>query len=653
MWAAVLTIFAVAVYLRFDGLAEPSLWLDEILHLEKALAARDEPWYTWLTGVSVDRENGPLYYASQLMALELFDGELGVRLMPVLTGLATVGALFLIGLSATGYWQAGAAAAALLAVSPLHVYYSREGRPYAAVMLTAALLLLFALEHRRPWTRAAVYALCIAAAYVGALAFPVLISCAVLATVAWLRSRRYGHFALAAVSGLAVGALLFSTVTREGRVIGTGEFAARWEITAPLSLVGLDRLLASLTVSGVDSGSAGGMSFVLLALSVWGGIRLARTEPQKALWVAGMCLLPIAGWLAALTAFGHWYNVRYTSAGLPAFLVLAGFGLVDLCRRLWKLIGRARSDRMSWVADALTAAVLILLVAPAWRTARAEPLAKPDWRGVAELIGRLASPDEPVIARDEWAGTCIRHYLSRSRRPVEVVTVNFDVDRAKRWTMRRPRGWVLAAGYRETADFEAWMRTLDPILSSRLANLELFFYPNFPAFLSEPARIEGLAALLEGRESATRQEFTHSELLLGAGWSYAEKSPDGTTFRWAMAERAEMALLRRPVGRKDGASALRLRLLPFPTTDRGAQSVEVAVNSRPLSRVTLEPGWNEISVPWTDGHSDGGPAADLVTFDFAWRQSPHEVDPSSPDTRKLAAAFDFVETVADPPGDAD
>ena len=77
------------------------------------------------------------------------------------------------------------------------------------------------------------------------------------------------------------------------------------------------------------------------------------------------------------------------------------------------------------------------------------------------------------------------------------------------------------------------------------------------------------------------------------------------------------------------------------------------MNSGPLTRITLESGWNEISLPPIDGHV----AVDLVTFDFAWLQSPRELDPSSSDARQLAVAFDFVEAVSAPqtglPGGAD
>jgi len=642
-----LAVLALGAYLRFEGLGEPSLWLDEILHYGKTQEAASEPWHSWLTGVSADRENGSLYYAGQLFAFQLFDGELAVRFMPAFVGVATVFVMFLIGLSATGSRRVGTVAAALLAISPLHVYYSREGRPYAAVMLVAALLLLLALEHKRPWTRIAVYGLCIATAYLGAVAAPVLISCAVLGSLEWLRSRKGGPFVLASGAGLAISLLLFPTAERLGGAVGALNNTARWEITKPLSGEAFDRLLASLTVSGLDRGTATSLSFVFLALAIWGGISLALRRPRQALWVAGMGLLPIAGWLAILLAFDHWYNVRYTSVGLPGFLALVALGIIDLWQRGERGIQtwtrrKATESRLRWVTDPLLALVLVLLLAPSWRTARAEPLEKPDWRGVAKLIGSLALPDEPVIARGPWAATCIRHYLGSLSLPLEVFSVNYDPGRAAELTERYPRAWVLSAGYRETPEFRAWTRSLDPILRKRLANLQLFYSPDFSTFLSEPQRIGPFSTLLaqEGG-SLSKEDFTQSELLLGTGWSYPEKAPDGMTFRWALGDRAEIALPGAPGEKVD---SLRLKLLPFPSPYRPQQEVAIAINAQPLTRITLEADWQEITVPVTI--ETEGPR--LITFEFAWSQSPRELDPGSGDPRRLAVAFDFVEVNAPP-----
>lgn len=672
---ALLAILGIAGFLRFDGLGEPSLWLDEILHVKKAQDAAGEPWLAWLTGVSVDRENGALYYASQLLALRLFDGEFAVRLMPALAGLATVAALFLVGLWSTGSRKVAMVAGLLLACSPLHVYYSREGRPYAAVMLVATLLLLLALAQWRPWTRISLYLLCIGTAFWGAVAAPVLISCIGLAVLEGLGHRLGGklpdqvfqdrsgsriwtrtwtHFALAAAAGLILSWQLFPQVQElSGSTTANpaaGKYVAQWNITQPLSSEALDRLLASLSVSGTDRGSANSLTFLFLGLAAWGAVCLVRRSPRKALWVVGLCLLPIAGSLAVLVLWKHWYNVRYTSAGVPAFLLLVALGLVDSWDRPWKLGARLLGlpypgKHFPRLANLLLFGALIFLLAPVWRTARAEPFQKPDWKGTAELIHTLGSPGEAVITKGSWGQICLGHYLEQMGTGIDVVSANYDLGQAKQLLQRWPHAWVLSAGYRKTPDLQAWMQGFDPILRSRLANLQLYYAPDFSTFLAPPSRSEQIQPLLRKRgESATRQEFTGSELLLGKGWSYPEKTPDGRTFRWAMAERVEIALVPPPAWPR---RRLVLRLMPFPRPDQPPQSVAIEVNSQPLAQVTLEPGWNEIPLPPMDGPQE----IDLVTFGFAWRQSPSALDPGAGDPRQLAAAFDFVD-LTPPPEDS-
>ena len=108
------------------------------------------------------------------------------------------------------------------------------------------------------------------------------------------------------------------------------------------------------------------------------------------------------------------------------------------------------------------------------------------------------------------------------------------------------------------------------------------------------------------------------------------------TFRWAAAEQAQIAL---PVPFGPGERVLRVRVLPFPRPDGREQTINVSVDAgdsrRSIGEIVLEPGWNRLDLPAYDGQD----SIDLITFDFAWGQSPREIDPASQDSRRLAAAF--------------
>ncbi|MCG8459992.1 MAG: glycosyltransferase family 39 protein, partial [Holophagales bacterium] len=644
---------------------EPSLWLDEILHAEKTRALAEEagsrPWTRWLRELSSERENGPLYYAVQVLALGLAGGEVAARLAPALAGVAAVAVLFFVGSSPPAGPRVALAASALLAASPLHVYYSREGRPYAAVMLAATLLLLLAARERWRGSAVAGYMLCLGTACLGAVAAPLLIATGMLAAASWLLWRRHGHLVPASGLGLLTLALLFPRVQGLSQVTGTAVPAARHggdlEITRALSVQGLDRLLASLTVSGLDSGSATWLSVLLSTLAVWGAVCLVARRPRAALWGIGLAVLPILGWLALLQLYGHWYNVRYTSSGLPAFLLLVAVGLVDTVERLSALPERFGRRTPGWMPFLLLGLCLVPLLAPAWGAARTEPWQKPDWRGLAGLLDTLAVPGEPLIARDPWSEACLRHYLRQRGSAIEVHGVNYDVERAKELLTLYPRAWTAAAGYRKAEWFQPLLEGLDAIYRGQLANVRLFYAPDFATLFSDPLRGdpsggEGLAAILDHFGEGEGQEFGPSPLLLGGGWSAAEREPSGTTFRWAAAERAELAL---PApggggGAGDDVSGprrrvLRFRLRPFPSPDLGPQVVRVEVNGQLLEELELEERWAEVETrPYPSNRT-----VDLVILTFAWQQSPRALDPSSADGRRLAVAFDSASSAPAPP----
>lgn len=662
--AALLAVLVVAALLRFDGLGEPSLWLDEILHVEQARSAAAEigeaSWAEWPAALSIDRENGALYYAGQILALSLIQDEarveLAARIVPAISGVLSVAALFLVVLEAGRSQGVALVAAALLAVAPLHVVYSREGRPYAAVMLATTVMLLLAFRPRRRWVVPAIYLLAAATACLGAVAAPVLASFVMVAAVTWwLRRhpphgpwprRRDVHVAVACGLALLLMALLFPTVPGLSHVTGTAteapDHGTDLSFAGPLSLRTFDRLLTSLTTSGLDSSTASWLSFVVLALALSGAVRWALHDPLAAARLAGLSALPIAGWLVLLHHFDHWYNVRYTSAALPAFLALVAYGLVDAARSLGALSARTfRRLHPATLPSAILSGGLLVVLVPSWAASRAEPWLKPDWRGVADLIAVLGSPDEPVIARDDWAAACLRFYSRRHG--TDVRRVSFDLAAAEELRRRHPQGWVAAAGYREGRWFDPFLHRLDPVLRLRQANVRLLRYPDFASirWSSLPPRDgEHLADLLARfGETPSRQDFGPSEALLGAGWSAAETDPAGMTFRWAASTRAEMAIV---VPRDPSLPrALRLRAMPFPGADRPPQTMSVRIDGELLTAATLEPGWNELTLP---AYDSSGPA-DLVTFDFAWTQSPRDLDPASGDGRSLAVAFDFVESV--------
>jgi len=660
-------VILLGAYLRLTDLGGPSLWLDEILHLQVAQSLSDQPWYRLLTGVHEVRgktENGALYYGLQILGQRLAPGETGVRLLPAIVGILTLPLMALTGRLLGGRLVA-LAATFLLAVSPLHVYYSREGRPYSLVM-ALALLLLFALLQRGSragiWTA---YLGCLLAAYVGIPVIPVLLSFLALSAIGWRWSVRDGltplrspylHYVVATLVALGLSYGLYMK--------SYGLFMARSKIDipaleevqeqteprrffdheSPLSRRNLKRFLASMTTSGHPSSPSTARSWVLLALSVvglaFGGLR----RPRESLATAGMCLLPAALTIGALASVGRWYALHYTSSSLPAFLLLAAVGIAAsgelASKALGGKIGASKRTAMVWV----TAGVLLaLFVVPNIGAARADPYRKLDWRGVARFFDAVALEDEPVLATNLWPQVCLGHYLQDLGRSVEIVNVWESSTRAESAIAERPRGWLLTAGFQKSNEARAWMHQFVPVLKKREEEMALFFFPDF-ATLLETRFAAQRGAVFENQfaRMGQRFDFAAGELLLqGEGWSFPEHNNAGIEYQWALGEQAELGL---PIGPPREAR-LRFRVLPFPHPEAPEQTLELWLNETHLAALKLEEGWSEheVAIPvstWSAG-------ANILYLRFARSTVPAHLGTGSTDQRDLSAAFDFLEVVTE------
>jgi len=133
----VIGVIALGGALRLYRVDALSLWVDEGLTV---LFAR-LPWPTLLGFGPVYSLHPPLYFALvkllSLVCPELMAG----RLLSMVAATLTLPILYLLGARLAGP-RAGTLAALVLALSPLHIWYAREARPYALVALLIALCYL-------------------------------------------------------------------------------------------------------------------------------------------------------------------------------------------------------------------------------------------------------------------------------------------------------------------------------------------------------------------------------------------------------------------------------------------------------------------------------------------------------------------------------
>jgi 4-amino-4-deoxy-L-arabinose transferase-like glycosyltransferase len=386
---------ALAAALRFATLGSQAYHHDEIVTASRVLRA--DFWHA-MDAVGFSESAPPLYYALAWLWTQVTGtGEVGLRSLSALFGVATVPVAYLLGAELRGR-RAGLVAAALVAVNPMLLWYSQEARGYALlVLLTAVAALYFvrALDRGRRrdlhgWGIAAGLAL---ATHYFAL-FPIALE------AAWLWRRR-GRRALAGLWIVAAAGVLLAPLAihqmLEGRAewIGnhslghrlweaaatffvgeTGDIIARPESLLPalLPLLAAAVLLALLAARGDRrERAAGGRMLALAAATLLVPLALALLVPDKD-YVLGRNLIP---------------------ALVPLLVALAIGATLRAARRL----------------GAAAAAVLVLYSLGFSVAAGLSPaLQRPDWEAVAAELGEPEAPRAMV----SWTlgHASLRYYLS-------------------------------------------------------------------------------------------------------------------------------------------------------------------------------------------------------------------------------------------------
>lgn len=329
----------LALLLRLYRLDYQSLWYDEVLTF---LASSISPADLWSR--PFDPNVPPLYYGVIHALLPLGRSELLLRLPSVLFGVLTVPLLYSVARDWLGAWPARVAAL-LAAVSPLHVWYSQEARPYALLLALGLLTLFFAqrllAKPHAGWATAGFVLAGAATFYCHTVAPAFLL---VVALYVWNRAaagERVRWLVLFGVMGVlclpALARLLLvppatSAAQRDFQAVHVGyalwTFLAGYSFgpsTMEIRTQGLEAVRRDLAVIVPASALAG----VLLML----GLRYAwRRRPADAWLLTAWVTLPLLFAAGGAMLTSHPFNVRYALLAFPGFLLLLGAGAAALGR---------------------------------------------------------------------------------------------------------------------------------------------------------------------------------------------------------------------------------------------------------------------------------------------------------------------------------
>ncbi|MCB0178376.1 MAG: glycosyltransferase family 39 protein [Anaerolineae bacterium] len=338
IYPILMVILGLATYLRYSGLDTPGLWLDEVSY---TIAAQRpifdqiiKPTETLGDYLSVDPTLSDIPFSLSLL---LGSANFFVRLPAAIFGILSVALIYRTGRELLGIWP-GLIAAFLLCLSSFHILYSQEGRSYSQFIFfsTASFLFLYKAVTVKELKYWGLYA---------------------LATWAAVSTNHLMIFAVA-VQGLFLLLFLAMAVRSQNfRLVmfltNMGYFCLAVLAVALFRLPWLEDF-TQRQCAGCDIGRPS------YSLDIWGGfinaIKAFSAESRLVLFVLGstaligmvsLCLknrnaeglLTIWFFLSIIiSTIGLWfisqfYHPRYTIWGLPAYLLLAAYGIVVIANR--------------------------------------------------------------------------------------------------------------------------------------------------------------------------------------------------------------------------------------------------------------------------------------------------------------------------------
>jgi uncharacterized membrane protein len=320
---ALLLIFLFSLAIRLIGLGEKQLWVDEII---QAVHSTPDSMQELLKGVSDDRGSAPLDYVVQHYVMKAIGqrNEISTRLHSAVFGSVSVLLIYLVGLNLFHDKKLALLSSALFGVYPFHQYYSQEGRPYAFFTLLALILFLLhqKLRERFSWKPAALMCLtAIVSIYTHPYTVMLLTALLCIELLHWMKKHSRALFQKRLWTIVGVSALSALTFVPW--------FAFSFHNAHGEDNAWFGWRLAPDVIKAFGGGSYP-LAFVILALVVFGAIRMNKENPYPLIDLLCWIIVPIPAIIAVLYWRSYFFNARQLIFITPAIIFLVAYGMNSL-----------------------------------------------------------------------------------------------------------------------------------------------------------------------------------------------------------------------------------------------------------------------------------------------------------------------------------
>jgi uncharacterized membrane protein len=320
---ALLLIFLFSLAIRLIGLGEKQLWVDEII---QAVHSTPDSMQELLKGVADDRGSAPLDYVVQHYVMKAIGqrNEFSARLHSAIFGSVAILLIYLVGLNLFHDNKLALLSSALFGVYPFHQYYSQEGRPYAFFTLLALIIFLLHQKLRERFSWKLVALMCLTAIIsIYTHPYTVMLFMALLCIELrhWTKNNSRALFwkrlwTMVGVSVLSALAFVPWIAFSFHNAHGEDNAWFGWR-------------LAPDVIKAFGGGSYP-LAFVILALVVFGAIRMKKENPHPCIDLSCWIIVPIPAIIAVLYWRSYFFNARQLIFITPAIIFFVAYGLNSL-----------------------------------------------------------------------------------------------------------------------------------------------------------------------------------------------------------------------------------------------------------------------------------------------------------------------------------
>jgi mannosyltransferase len=418
MWITVCLVglaILLGTALRLYDLGGRNLWLDEIFtatfaHADHSLATVVD--YALSTPIPAP----PLWFIITHLSIKMLgSSEFALRLPVALCGILSLAVTYRLGKTLFGRTE-GLIAVFLLSVSPFHIYYSREARYYAALILLSLLTVyfLYLAIQRQEWQWWAIFvAVTVANIYIHLMAFVVLLVEVLFVGILWMWQRiipdeapvtqavgqrqemtlrKTGSRIKLIPVLLGLGVIVLSYLPMWSRIIqgllgprglGNPEMAEKLDLSVPFFIK-----IFSLFGAGT------GWAFALfMGAFLWGIIVSVLAQRRQSLFMLLWITIPFV--FIFVVRPKHFFDPKYLIFILPVYLIGVATGIAEMGRSIDDLV-RGGIKRSATVLGTLgvTVAFTMINIRAMSDVYEATP---DDWGDVGRFLQYNVTSDDAIV----------------------------------------------------------------------------------------------------------------------------------------------------------------------------------------------------------------------------------------------------------------